>query len=272
MKKSALLFVFILICSSCQKEDFNIINLNNNQISALGHGGMGIGQAYPMNSFESILNCLSLGADGTELDVQMTKDSVLVAFHDEYLQNSTHSSGQIFTKTWEEIKNTSYSNTPYTSYKLIRLDMLFENIPNPREYEFFFDCKSFNLDSSASYVNTYTNALLSIIERYDLEDQVYLELKRRDIIQAIKNKAPEINIFVYLDFEPSFELINELGLQGITIAVDNITKNQVQQAHDNGTMVAVFNTNSKSKNIDAIEKNVDFIQSDRVKHLIRLLK
>ena len=94
-------------------------------------------------------------------------------------------------------------------------------------------------------------------DRYDLEDQVYLELKRRDIIQAIKNKAPEINIFVYLDFEPSFELINELGLQGITIAVDNITKNQVQQAHDNGTMVAVFNTNSKSKNIDAIEKNVE---------------
>lgn len=272
MKKTALLFVFILICSSCQKEDFNIINLNNNQISVLGHGGMGIGQAYPMNSFESILNCLSLGADGTELDVQMTKDSVLVAFHDEYLQNSTHSSGQIFTKTWEEIKNTSYSNTPYTSYKLIRLDMLFENIPNPREYEFFFDCKSFNPDSSASYLNTYTNALLSMIERYDLADQVYVELKRRDLIQALKNKAPEIKIFVYQDFDPSFELINELGLQGITISVDNITKNQVQQAHDNGTMVAVFNTHSKSRNIDAIEKNVDFIQSDRVKHLIRLLK
>lgn len=37
-------------------------------------------------------------------------------------------------------------------------------------------------------------------------------------------------------------------------------------------MIAVFNVHSKNKNIEAIEKNVDFIQSDKVKHLIKTLK
>jgi glycerophosphoryl diester phosphodiesterase len=44
------------------------------------------------------------------------------------------------------------------------------------------------------------------------------------------------------------------------------------EAHRNGTMVAVFNTHSKDRNMEAIEKNVDFIQSDKVKHLIKILK
>ena len=109
----------------------NILNLNNNRISALGHGGMGIGYTYPMNSFESILNCLNLGADGTEIDVQMTKDSVLVAFHDKSLEHSTNVSGQIFSKKWNEISDAVYKDPPYTNYRLITLDELFSNISNP---------------------------------------------------------------------------------------------------------------------------------------------
>jgi len=100
MKNAMVIFIMLFIVSSCQKEDFDIINLNSNKISILGHGGMGIEHTYPMNSFESILNCLSIGADGTELDVQKTKDSVLVAFHDESLENSTDISGRIFNATW----------------------------------------------------------------------------------------------------------------------------------------------------------------------------
>ena len=139
MKKLIVLFTILFAVSSCKKDNFNILNLNNNKISVLGHGGMGIGQVYPINSFESILNCLNLGADGTELDVQMTKDSVLVAFHDRSLEHSTNISGQIFNKTWGEIKDVTYKNPLYTNYKLISLDELFTNIENPTKYIFFFD-------------------------------------------------------------------------------------------------------------------------------------
>ena len=113
MKNLIILSILLFVVSSCQKEDFEIINLNNNKITVLGHGGMGIGETYPMNSFESILNCLNLGADGTEIDVQMTKDGVLVAFHDESLEHSTNISGRIFNKTWDEIK-AAFRNIDFT--------------------------------------------------------------------------------------------------------------------------------------------------------------
>ena len=273
MKNTIALFAIVLFVSSCQKEDFDIINLNNNKISALGHGGMGIKhQTYPFNSYESILNCLNLGADGTELDVQMTKDSVLVAFHDEFLEHSTNMSGQIFKKTWEEISDAIYKYPPYTNYRLITLDKLFSNIKNRSGYIFFLDCKNLNPSTSSSYLNRFNNALIRIIDKHKLASNVYIEFKRRDLIKSLKTKRSDLKIFVYSDFDYALALVNEFQLQGIVNSVDKISKEDVLKAHENGTMVAVLNAHSKSTNIEAIEKNVDFIQSDKVRHLVRVLK
>ena len=46
---------------------------------------MGITSQFPINTFESINSALALGADGSEVDIQMTKDSVLVLFHNRKL-------------------------------------------------------------------------------------------------------------------------------------------------------------------------------------------
>jgi glycerophosphoryl diester phosphodiesterase len=272
MKNIIALFVLICIAPSCQKEEFDIVNLNNNRVLALGHGGMGIGHTYPMNSFESILNCLNLGADGTEIDIQMTKDSVLVAFHDESLEHSTNMSGQIFNKKWSEICNAVYTDLPYTNYRLITLDELFSTVANQTEYTFFLDCKNFNPDTSSAYLNTFNNALVKIIDDHHLENNVYIELKRKDFIKSLKTIRPALKIFVYNDFDVALEFVNEFQLEGITISIDNISKDEVKKAHNNGTMIAVFNAHSKNRNMDAIKKNVDFIQSDKVKHLIKTLK
>lgn len=272
MKKTIAIFTILLTVSSCQKEDFEIINLNNNKITVLGHGGMGIGQMYPINSFESIVNCLNLNPDGTELDVQMTKDSILVAFHDEFLENSTNFSGQIFNKTWDEIKNAKYKDPLYTNYKLITLDELFTNIETISKYTFFFDCKVYTPDTSKIYLNTLSNALIRTIDKYNLSNSVYIEFKTKDLIKSLKTKRPDLKIFASSGYEYAIEMINEFQLQGMVISLDKISEEEVLSAHKNGIMVAVSDIGSKNRNIEAIEKNVDFIQSDKVKHLINTLK
>ena len=89
MKKSNVIYIILpllLFFTYCEKqEDFNVKNLNHNIIMILGHAGMGDLYKYPNNTMESIEPVLGIGADGTELDIQMTKDSVLILFHDETL-------------------------------------------------------------------------------------------------------------------------------------------------------------------------------------------
>ena len=265
--------LFLILAFGCGEKDFDIVNLNNNQITALGHGGMGIEHLYPLNSFESIQHCLQLGADGTELDIQMTKDSILVVFHDESLESSTHTSGQIFNKTWAEISDAKYLYPPYAGYKIITLNQLFSNIANLKEHIFFLECKPYRPGAAIEYADRFANALVNIIDKYELDmDHIFIESGRTDLIASLKEKRPELKIFVYADIMTALPVIEAFDLQGISIAVNEISKEEVAMFHEKEIMVSVFNTHSRKSNIDAIEKNVDFIQTDKLKHLIKMLE
>ncbi|PKR81278.1 hypothetical protein CW751_05515 [Brumimicrobium salinarum] len=263
---------FLLLFNSCKKEQFNINNLNGDKISVFGHGGMGIGQSYPMNSLESILNCLYLGADGTEIDVQMTKDGVLVAFHDETLEESTNLKGRIYDKNWSEIKEARYKYPMFSNYKIIKLETLFKLIPHQDQYSYFLDCKNFEPNKDSSYISRFNNSLIKIIDQYNLQSSTYVEFKNEALIAALKDIRPDIKQFIYSYYHEAFSLAEKYNLEGLTIEITNLTHKRIQELHNAGIMVATFNTHSHKRNIEAVKYNVDFIQTDRVKHLIKILK
>jgi glycerophosphoryl diester phosphodiesterase len=271
----SLFFVFYL--SSCKQEEINIFLAERN-IKVIGHGGMGIGQVYPMNSYESIMYALQLGSDGVEIDIQMTKDGVLVAFHDEELGIKTNKTGRIHEKNWDEIKDAIYiSSAPYTKYRLVRLEDIFEHIPNLENYIFSLDIKSFEPSTSTAYYNQYIASLISLVEKYQQKrnldlNKVYFELKRTDLIEALQKEHPNYSIFAYEEFDIALENARKYNLRGITVQTDKLTKENVEQAHQEGFLVATLNTHSKNKNIEAVNKGVDYIQTDKVKHLLKILK
>lgn len=264
--------LFLISITACNKDEFEITNLNNNEISILGHAGMGISSIYPMNTLESILNCLNLGADGTELDVQMTKDSVLVAFHDLELSDRTTAKGRIYNQKWNDIQNAAYKDPIYAGYEIITIDEMFSNLNPHLNKTFAFDCKNFNPDTSFTYLNRFCNALIAIIEKYGIQNNCIIEFKREDLIQTMKQLRPNWNIFVYQEYDYALELCQKYRLQGIVISVDKISTAQVENAHQLGLKVMVFNAHSNQRNRDAISKNVDIIQTDNLKNLLRILR
>jgi glycerophosphoryl diester phosphodiesterase len=272
MKKIVILLLLLLQFIACKKKDYNIVNLNGNKISVLGHGGMGLGHIYPMNSLESILCSLNLGADGTEMDVEMTADSVLIAFHDMELSSRTNMSGNVYEKNWGDIKHAKYNDQIYVNFKIVTLDEIFSNLGNNTDKLFSLDCKNFNPDTSAKYRNTFCNALLKFIDKYNIQDHVTIELKREDIIKTLKKLRPNLKIYALFEFDKALQLANQYQLQGIVISVDKISKEQVSIAHQNGLKVIVANTHSNQRNIEAIHKNVDVIETDNLKHLLKVLK
>ncbi|RFC54587.1 glycerophosphodiester phosphodiesterase [Brumimicrobium aurantiacum] len=268
-----LLFIGLtVVFLSCQKNDFNISNLNGNKITVLGHGGMGIGHSYPMNSQESILNCLNLGTDGTEIDVQMTKDGVLVAYHDETLDTKTNSTGKIHEKTWDEISDVQYTTPHFNGYRLVRLESLFQNIEHLKEYIFFLDLKNFNTASDTSYYATMLTEVNNLIVEFDLLDNIYVESKNEGSIAALQSINSKIQHFAYAEYEKALQLAEEHKIVGITLPFDELTEERITLLHEKGIMVATFNTHSKKRNIRAVQFNVDFIQTDKVKHLVKILE
>jgi len=57
----------------------------------------------PENTRAAIRKALTLGADMVELDVQLTKDSRLVIFHDEHLDRTTNGRGRLSHRRYHEL-------------------------------------------------------------------------------------------------------------------------------------------------------------------------
>lgn len=273
--KNLTILVFVLfILFSCKKEEFTINNLNGNKISAFGHAGMGQNPAYPLNSYESILKCLNLGMNGSELDVQMTKDSVLVAYHDIDLSDNMNFAGFVNSYTWDELKDAHYTKTPYLNYSIVSLDHLFSNIENLQDNKFTFDCKfNTNNTNTNQYFETFINAILRLAEQHNLDDNIYIESHHEEFLKLFQIKRPDYKLFfLHTDFDYAFDRVSSLGFFGISLPFYEMTSEQINTAHENNFFVTVWDVRSKSENEDAIRKNPDFIQTDKPKHLLKLLK
>ena len=79
---------------------------------------------YPENSLEAINSAIEMGVDMLEIDVQRTKDGVLILMHDHNLDRTTTGSGNIADITWEEIAKLNLKDHQgnVTAYKVPKLE------------------------------------------------------------------------------------------------------------------------------------------------------
>ncbi len=73
----------------------------------LGHRGTGPtrpGHPYPENSISSFVAAMEEGADGVELDVEITKDGRLIVMHDDTLDRTTNCTGCVSEMTFDEVR------------------------------------------------------------------------------------------------------------------------------------------------------------------------
>lgn len=266
-------FIWTLI-SGCKKESFIIENINNNKIEVLGHGGMGISNLYPINSLESISNCVALDADGSEIDVQITKDGVLVAFHDSELSASTDMSGIIHSLSWEELKNAEYTNVPYAGYSIVKLDEIFSSLEEYQSHTFTLDIKLYpEITDLNFYYEVYSDAIIDFFDMYNLESNVFIESQNPDFLNLVQSKRPNYRLYYYpQEFEDGLTVAIDNGFQGISISNKVISIDDVARAHKHGIFVTIWGVDTKEENIDAIRKSPDMIQTDKVDYLVKLLK
>ena len=260
---------------ACQKDPalFNIQNLNGNTIAIYGHGGMGICSLLPINTYPSLEKSLDKGADGTEIDVQVTSDGVLVAYHGLDLKDMTDCTGIIANSTWKEISTCSYTSALIKKYKLFSLKEIFDRLKRNEGHIFTFDCKLVSSGQGQGYQLLFADALINLIHEYELADNVFIESQSEDFLALLRNKDENLKLFIYPpSFEEGLKVAETLKLYGITIDVEKISRDNVDAAHNKGFRVTLWNANTRRKNIDAIKKSPDFIQTDNLQYLLKVLK
>ncbi len=106
---SAVVLFAVLSCSSTISDHSGraerileeINNPNSEYVVVISHRGDW--RNYPENSIPAIESAIRMGVDIMELDVKMTKDSVLVLCHDQTIDRTTNGKGRIKDMTYDSL-------------------------------------------------------------------------------------------------------------------------------------------------------------------------
>lgn len=110
IKKSLILLLFIVIPFSALSKGNRVDTLlqymhdggKSKHVMIFAHRGNWRNSAE--NSIQAFQDCINEGLDGIEVDLQMTKDSVLIIMHDETLDRTTTGSGKVSDYTIDELR------------------------------------------------------------------------------------------------------------------------------------------------------------------------
>lgn len=226
---------------------------------------------YPMNSFESLSECIKRPVDGTEMDVCVTKDSVLVLCHNQILDDNTNCSGLIRNMNWSDLQECYFKKPLFLKANIIKASYFFDRIERNEKQIFTFDCKT--MDDSYEYFGVFARALLKHIEKYKLQNKCFIENFNVEFLKLLQSNNNQLRLFLYTDdCGVGIETSKTLLLYGLTLDTDKVSAAEIKRAHEQNLRITLFNASTERNNLEAIQKNPDFIQSDKVDYLINALR
>ena len=228
----------------------------------IAHGGAG--SDHPPNSREALLHALAIGAHGIEMDVQLTADSVLVLFHDQYLDEISTCKGLINSSTWKELKACRVPNDGKQT-SIERADsLLLEAAALYPEAEFALDCKLFAHGEWWPYLETFSRALARLHDKSALRGKLVIECMVDDFLLLVQRKRPGLALSFYTD-DPQKGTMRAVAshYSGITLHHRHISAGEVRYAQGLGLKVTLVSPGDRWGHWRTMRKRPDRIQTDR---------
>ena len=156
----------------------------------------------PENCMATLKHSRAIGAQILEVDISMTKDSVLVLLHDKTLDRTTTGTGPIDQKSWNEVK-------------VLKLK---DNLGNITEYSppvldsvlaWAKDRAILSLDVKR---NVPFDMVIEKVKAFAVENNVIIIVYNTDDLQAVYRLAPNIMISATIRNDKELEMVKQTGV------------------------------------------------------------
>lgn len=274
----------IIFLQACKKTE-EITNLNNNEIAVIGHAGNGVpglNNTLPADSWEGVLEALeTYNADGVELDIKLSADSVLFLFHDKELNELSNCTGCIFDYQSEDLAQCTFKPTNSATEParyITPLERVLQRYQSsPVKPVIFIDLHAnLGCDISESrqewYYATILYSINSLLNKYNAYHHVMVQANNFGWMMQARNSYPNIKVFLDADITTEdIEMAAANGFYGIAGKNVDISGKEVQLAHSKGLRVQLYGTGGYAFS-DAIEKSPDYILADNIPLLQNMLR
>lgn len=198
----------------------------------------------PENTLEAFQLAVDMGADGVELDIQLTKDGEIVVIHDETIDRTSDGKGWVKDMTLEELRRFNYNKThPQTEHA---------DIPTMREVftllkptDLFINIE---IKTGVVFYEQIEEKILALTKEMGMEERVCYSSFNHYTVTKIHRLDPSTQVgFLYADGPidmPSYGLKH--GVNALHPALYNLQfEGFVEECKKHGLKLHVWTVNEK---------------------------
>lgn len=217
----------------------------------------GLSADAPENTLYAFSDAISVGADFIELDVQQTRDGVLVVMHDSNLKRTTGVNKDIWDVDYADIQNLDAGSWFDPAYANARIPTLEETLQ-------FVDKRArlnIEIKPTKHGSDTLEQDVAELITQYQYTDACYVTSFSYGSLKKVKEANPEIRTgylmsVVYGQFY-SLKYADAFSLNKVFV-----TSQVVNAAHQQGKQIFAWTVNSMSEVRSLCNLHVDSIITD----------
>lgn len=212
----------------------------------------------PENTLEAFALAHEMGADGIELDVQLTRDRQLVVIHDETIDRTSNGTGYVADHTLEELKAFLF-NKLHPEYEQAAIPTLREVLELVKPTNMVVNIE---LKTGVNFYEGIEERVLGLVEEMDMQERIIYSSFNHYSIMRIKQLCPSAKTgFLYCDgiYRPA-DYAERYHVDALHPSLNNMQYPQlIEQCQDQGIKLHVWTVNDKNSMYRLKEAGIDAV-------------
>ena len=257
------IIIVLVICSSCLftysilngKYNLNIEYVRTMEVTA--HRGASV--MYPENTMSAFVGAKKLNSDWIELDVQQTKDKMLVVMHDSNLKRTTGVNKNTWDVTYDEIRKLDAGSFFSSEFKD-------EKIPSLEEVIEFAKNNNIKLNielKPTGHEVDFEKSVVELVNKYDFANNCVVTSQAYEVLENVKKYDKNIKT-VYVMSLAYGDITSLKDADSFSIEASSVTKTLVNNVHNSGKELYAWTVNTKESITNMINMSVDNIITDNI--------
>jgi len=261
---------------------------NQDNMAVIGHAGSGFFtplnpfNPLPPSSLAGLRRALARGADGVEIDVRLSRDSVPFVYHDPTLNSMSSGEGCVSQYTAAELEKLAYRGgfvyDLFHDEQLMRLQTVLDSLPHGTNAPIIhLDLHEDDVcagEGAPSRSPALARALGRLLRTYPLPPERTLILSlHSETLAVLRQQLPSMPLGLEItnDFDQGLQTAVRDKVQAVVVGKDAITPERSKQAHAAGLQVVLFGGRSAKAVARLVGCQPDAIEVDNVPELLKQL-
>lgn len=259
------IFILPIALFSCKKDYTDL------DVDVFGHAGESLldnRSVYPPNTQESAQFAIELGAQGFEIDVQMTADYELVVYHDEFLEDNSTGTGCINDLLWQDVQDIEVYDSEYGIEKL----NAYLELAAEQNVKIMLDIKHYNACTESfidfQKLDSSLNAQMFALTPTQKQN-VWVNSRNVQLLDALSD-TNVLKSFEYDDIPEAIQIAKNNDFDALLIKLDNVDAESIAELKDAYPLVGIYQLYSKAHVRKALSYAPDFVISDQLSYTLNL--